>query len=140
MTARRKARELAVQCLCSYEVNPGELEERLADFWKANKSGATVRDFATSLIRGALQEKGQVDALISEQAFNWDISRITLVDRNILRMAVYELAFRADIPRIVSINEAVDIAKRFGTAESGKFVNGILDNVKVKLAKHEDAG
>ncbi len=135
MRHRTKARELAVQFLYGYEVNPDELEERLSAFWEANKAAEEIKDFATSLIRGTLQERDQIDKMISEQAFNWDLDRITRVDRNILRMAVYELVFRDDIPPIVSINEAVDIAKKFGTAESGKFVNGILDNVKAKLAK-----
>lgn len=135
MTLRRKARELAVQFLYGYEVNPDELEERLSAFWGANKAAEEVKDFATSLIRGTVQERDQIDKMISERAFNWDLDRITRVDRNILRMAVYELVFRDDIPPVVSINEAVDIAKKFGTAESGKFVNGILDNVKANLAK-----
>jgi N utilization substance protein B len=135
MRHRTKARELAVQFLYGYEVNPDELEERLSAFWEANKAAEEIKDFATSLIRGTLQERDQIDKMISKQAFNWDLDRITRVDRNILRMAVYELVFRDDIPPVVSINEAVDIAKKFGTAESGKFVNGILDNVKAKLAK-----
>jgi len=135
MTIRRKARELAVQFLYSFEVNPGELEESLAVFWKMNKAGEKVKEFATSLINGLLEEQERIDTIISQQAFNWDIGRITRVDRNILRLAVYELAFREDIPPIVTINEAVDIAKKFGTAESGKFVNGILDNVRAKLAE-----
>ena len=135
MTRRRKARELAVQFLYSVEVNPRELEESLAHFWEANKATGNVREFASPLIRGVLEEKEKIDRIISEQALNWDIGRITMVDRNILRLAVYELAFREDIPPIVSINEAVDIAKKFGTAESGKFVNGILDKIREKLTE-----
>jgi len=135
MTIRRRARELAVQFLYSFQVNPGELEERLADFWKRRKVDRKVKEFADSLVRGTLAQKERIDGMISNQVINWDISRIALVDRNILRLAVYELAFRDDIPPIVSINEAVDIAKKFGTPESGKFVNGILDNLKLKLAK-----
>jgi N utilization substance protein B len=134
MTARRKARELAVQFLYGFELNPGELEEKLADFWARKRAAKKVREFATSLIRGALGKKDETDRIISEQALNWDIGRMSSVDRNVLRLAIYELAHREDIPPVVSINEAVDIAKKFGTAESGKFVNGILDNVRAKLA------
>jgi N utilization substance protein B len=134
MTARRRARELAVQFLYSLEVNPGELEERLADFWAMVNVPEKVNEFASSLVRGATEQKERIDSIISDQAINWDIQRITLVDKNVLRLAVYELLFREDIPPVVSINEAVDIAKKFGTPESGKFVNGILDNVKAKLA------
>ena len=135
MRARRKAREFAVQFLYSFESNPGELEESLGRFWALKKAEESVKEFADSLIRGTLEKKEEIDGMISDQAFNWDISRIARVDRNVLRMAVYELAFREDIPPIVSINEAVDIAKRFGTAESGKFINGILDTVREKLAE-----
>ena len=135
MTIRRRAREFAVQFLYSFQVNPGELEERLADFWKTRKVDRKVKEFADSLVRGTISQKERIDEMISNQVINWDISRIALVDRNILRLAVYELAFRDDIPPVVSINEAVDIAKKFGTPESGKFVNGILDNLKLKLAK-----
>jgi N utilization substance protein B len=135
MRARRKAREFVVQFLYSFESNPGELEESLGHFWETNECEASVMEFADSLIRGTLEKKEEIDGMISDEAFNWDINRIARVDRNILRMAVYELVFREDIPPIVSINEAVDIAKRFGTTESGKFVNGILDTVREKLAE-----
>ena len=134
MTIRRRARELAVQLLYAIEVNPGDVDERLGDFWKPRRVDEKVREFANALVLGTLQEKERIDTLISEQVINWDIGRIAPVDRNILRMAIYELAFRNDIPPIVSINEAVDIAKKFGTPESGKFVNGILDNVRTKVA------
>ena len=135
MTLRRKARELALQFLYGIEVNPGDLEEKLASFWQMNKTEREIEEFAASLIRGVVQHKEQIDRTISEHALNWDIQRIISVDRNVLRLAVYELAFRPDIPHVVTINEAVDIAKKFGTAESGKFVNGILDNVRAKLAE-----
>jgi N utilization substance protein B len=129
MTLRRKARELALQFLYGIEVNPGDLEEKLASFWQMNRTEREIEEFAASLIRGVVQHKEQIDRTI------WDIQRIIPVDRNMLRLAVYELAFRPDIPHVVTINEAVDIAKKFGTAESGKFVNGILDNVRAKLAE-----
>jgi len=135
MTLRRKARELALQFLYGIEVNPGDLEEKLASFWQMNRTEREIEEFAASLIRGVVQHKEHIDRTISEHALNWDIERIISVDRNVLRLAVYELAFRPDIPHVVTINEAVDIAKKFGTAESGKFVNGILDNVRAKLAE-----
>ena len=135
MTLRRKARELALQFLYGIEVNPGDLEEKLASFWQMNRTEREIEEFAASLIRGVVQHKEQIDRTISEHALNWGIKRIMPVDRNVMRLAVYELAFRPDIPHVVTINEAVDIAKKFGTAESGKFVNGILDNVRAKLAE-----
>jgi N utilization substance protein B len=135
MTVRRRAREFAVQFLYGFEVNPGDMEEQLSDFWRASRLSEEAKEFANSLVRGTLDHKDQIDKMIADQAINWDIARIAPVDRNVLRLAMYELAFRDDIPPIVSINEAVDIAKKFGTPESGKFVNGILDQVRAKLTE-----
>src|SRR5258707_425675 len=96
---------------------------------------APVRLFADPLIRGALQFRDEADAIIKKHAENWDLHRIAAVDRNIMRLAIYEMLHREDIPPIVSINEAVDIAKKFSTQDSGKFVNGILDKVKGELMR-----
>ena len=133
MTLRRQARELALQFLYGVEVNPGDLEEKLASFWEINRAEREVEEFAASLIQGVFQHKEEIDRTISGHVLNWDIERIAPVDRNVLRLALYELAFRPDIPSVVTINEAVDIAKKYGTAESGKFVNGILDTVRAEL-------
>jgi N utilization substance protein B len=94
-----------------------------------------VRAFADPLICGVVEHRQEVDALISKYAKNWALNRIAAVDRNVLRLAIYEMLHREDIPPIVSINEAVDIAKKFSTTESGKFVNGILDRVKSDLLR-----
>ena len=96
---------------------------------------AALRLFADPLIRGSLQYRAEVDAVIQKHAKNWEISRMAIVDRNILRLAVYEMLHRDDIPPVVSINEAVDIAKKFSTDDSGKFVNGILDKVRSELMR-----
>ena len=96
---------------------------------------AAVRLFADPLIRGALQYRDESDELIKKHAKNWELHRIAAVDRNILRLAIYEMLHRDDIPPVVSINEAVDIAKKFSTQDSGKFVNGILDKVKGELMR-----
>ena len=93
----------------------------------------TVRAFADPLITGVLDNRERIDEEIGKHAANWTLDRIAVVDRNILRLAIYEMLFRDDIPPVVSINEAVDIAKRFSTDDSGKFVNGILDKVKASL-------
>ena len=86
-------------------------------------------------IRGVLEKLNELDGIIEEQTRNWDIERIARVDRNILRLAIYEMLHRDDIPPVVSINEAIDIAKKFSTENSGRFVNGILDKVKGKLMR-----
>ena len=160
MGKRREARERAVQFLFQHDLNPPEkLEEALEQFWGSQravaiaveKAGATwgqrvelpepspdereMRAFADPLIRGALQYRDEVDAVIVKHAQNWELHRIAAVDRNILRLAIYEMLHRDDIPPIVSINEAVDIAKKFSTQDSGKFVNGILDKVKGELLR-----
>src|SRR5205823_8413377 len=96
---------------------------------------AATRVFADPLIRGTLECRPEMDEVIKKHAKNWDLHRMAAVDRNILRLAIYEMLHREDIPPVVSINEAVDIAKKFSTQDSGKFVNGILDKVKSELMR-----
>jgi len=160
MGKRREARERAVQFLFQHDLNPPEdLEAALNHFWDSQRSAAiaeekgmatwgqpialppptadeaAVRQFAEPLIRGALDHRDEADALIKKHAQNWDLHRMAAVDRNVLRLAIYEMLYRDDIPPVVSINEAVDIAKKFSTQDSGKFVNGILDKVKGELLR-----
>jgi len=94
-----------------------------------------MRAFADPLICGTLEHRNDLDDIIKKHAKNWDLHRMAAVDRNILRLALYEMHYRDDIPPVVSINEAVDIAKKFSTQDSGKFVNGILDKVKGELMR-----
>jgi N utilization substance protein B len=131
MGLRRDGREAAIQFLYQVDVHkPEKVEDALKAFWKQNEEPQNVRDFATDLLRGALEKLPEVDAKIRTLADNWDFERLAVVDRNILRLAIYEMLFRPEIPPVVSINEAIEIAKKFSTAESGKFVNGLLDKVK----------
>ena len=94
-----------------------------------------MRLFAEPLIRGTVEHRDEIDEHIKNHAKNWELHRMAVVDRNILRLAIYEMLHRADIPPVVSINEAVDIAKKFSTEDSGKFVNGILDKIKGELMR-----
>jgi N utilization substance protein B len=136
MGLRRDGREAAIQFLYQVDVHrPENIDEALAAFWKQNDEPQNVRDFADDLLRGALEKLPEVDARIHNLADNWDFARLAVVDRNILRLAVYEMLFRPEIPPVVSINEAIEIAKKFSTAESGKFVNGLLDQVKKELLR-----
>jgi transcription antitermination protein NusB len=133
---RRISRELAVQFLYQFDLSGGSLEEALPLFWETQSEvGDDGRKFAEELIHGVIQRKAAIDERISKYADNWDLPRIAAVDRNILRLAMYEMLFRDDIPPVVSINEAVDIAKKFSTHESGAFVNGILDRLKADLTR-----
>jgi transcription antitermination protein NusB len=160
MGKRREARERAVQFLFEHDLNPPEdLQAALNQFWESQRAAAiaeekgvatwgqpvelpppttdeaAVRLFAEPLIRGTLEHRDELDEIIKKHAKNWELHRIAAVDRNILRLAMYEMLHREDIPPVVSINEAVDIAKKFSTQDSGKFVNGILDKVKGELMR-----
>ena len=136
MGLRRDGREAAIQFLYQFDAHkPANVDEALAAFWKQTEEPQNVRDFATDLLRGALEKLPEVDAKIRTLADNWDFERLAVVDRNILRLAVYEMLFRPEIPPVVSINEAIEIAKKISTAESGKFVNGLLDRVKKELLR-----
>ena len=133
---RRLAREFAIQFLYQYDMGGGELEDALQLFWLTqNEVNDTVRAFATELIRGCFANRAAVDEKIQKYTEHWELHRIAAVDRNILRLAMYEMLCRDDIPPVVSINEAVDIAKKFSTSESGAFVNGILDRLKADLLR-----
>ena len=133
---RRAVRELAVQFLYQLDMNGGSLDEALPLFWETQgEVGETGHKFAEELVRGVLEKRVAVDEKIAKYTENWDLPRMAAVDRNILRLAIYEMLFRDDIPPVVSINEAVDIAKKFSTRESGAFVNGILDRLKADLTR-----
>ncbi len=133
---RRIARELAVQFLYQFDISGGSLEEALPLFWQTQSEVAEDgRKFAEELIHGVVERRAAIDERIAKYTDNWDLPRIAAVDRNILRLAMYEMLFRDDIPPVVSINEAVDIAKKFSTRESGAFVNGILDRLKADLTR-----
>ena len=160
MGTRREARERAVQFLFQHDLNPSDqIDEALEHFWETQRSAAlaeekgkanwgqpvelppptaeegAIRLFAEPLIRGTLVHNAELDQEIKKYAQNWELHRIAVVDRNILRLAIYEMKYRDDIPPVVSINEAVDIAKKFSTPDSGKFVNGILDKVRSDLLR-----
>jgi N utilization substance protein B len=136
MGLRRDAREAAVQFLYQVDTHrPVNIDASLKEFWSQNDEPQNVREFADKLLHGALEKMPEVDAKIRGLADNWDFERLAVVDRNILRLAVYEMLFRDDIPPVVSINEAIEIAKKFSTAESGKFVNGLLDRAKKELLR-----
>ena len=127
---RTRARELALQFLYQWDQRGDETIEDLQRFLTNGDSDPDVQEFARKLIRGVIGNVADVDKKIVEVAENWDIHRMAVVDRNVLRLATYELVFLPDIPPKVSITEAIDLAKKFSTAESGAFVNGILDKIR----------
>jgi transcription antitermination factor NusB len=130
MRKRTMAREYALQILYSIDISKTEPAERMEMFWDNTEEDDTeIKKFANMIVRGVMKHHDKIDELISKYATNWDIARMAVIDRNILRLATFELLFADDIPPKVSINEAIDIAKRFGDKDSGSFVNGILDKI-----------
>lgn len=129
MGSRREGRELALQALYSFDLNPMELKQSLVLFWEHNLAAPTVRDFAEQLVLGVTEHRDEIDRIIEEKSKNWSLGRMARIDLNILRIAVYELHYRPDIPKNVTINEAIEVAKKFGTDESAAFINGIIDEV-----------
>lgn len=128
MGSRHQARERALQILFQYDIH-GKPGLWLDVFWKENEALAEARAFAERLVAGVLEQKPELDALITQYSTNWKISRMPIVDRNILRASVYELLWMDDVPAKVTMNEAVELAKSFGDDAASKFVNGILDKV-----------
>ena len=136
MSARRIGRECAVQFLYQHLPSKGQnLEEALSLFWPLREITEPVRSFGEELIRGVLVNLPAIDEKVKAYTENWDMDRIAAVDLAVIRLGVYEMLFRDDIPPVVSINEAIEIAKRFSSEESGRFVNGILDRVRKDLLR-----
>jgi transcription antitermination protein NusB len=135
MGRRREARQAALQYHFWRDLQRGAGPERMEDFWEFLPVKPRVREFAEPLIDGMNKHLSEIDERIQRYAQNYQVRRISAVDRNVLRLAIYEMLFRDDIPPVVSINEAIELAKKFGGAESGRFVNGILDRVKDDLKR-----
>ena len=129
MGARRKARELALQMLFQHDMSGNEPDMIVTTFEDLQKSKPNTREFAVRIFRGTVDHLSDIDEMIQAQAENWRLSRMAVVDRNIIRMSVYEFLHENDTPKLVIIDEAVEIAKKFGTQKSSQFINGILDGI-----------
>ena len=134
MKKRTRARELALQFLYQIDMRGQEIEGDLDSFLADEEGDRTAVEFAKLLVRGTLEHRDTIDERIQSVVQNWEIGRMAVVDRNVLRLATFELLFRDDIPPKVSINEAIELGKRFSTQNSGGFVNGVLDKVKDRYA------
>ncbi len=128
---RTQARECALQILYQYEMNPEPVVEIVKKFWSQQDEAYSeeTRAFAEKLALGAVEHQAEIDKVIERYADNWELSRMAMIDRNIMRFATYELLYLSDVPPKVTLNEAVNLAKKFSQGESGKFVNGILDKI-----------
>ena len=138
MRKRTRARELALQVLYQMDITHDSCKASLDNFWEAHSEEhieEETKNFSAELVKGAADNLGIIDKKISHYATNWQLERMAKVDRNILRMGCYELIFREDIPPKVSINEAVELAKKYSGPEAGKFVNAILDKVKLEKGR-----
>jgi len=134
MGRRRDARQAVLQYHFWRDMQRGG-PERMEDFWEFLPTKPKVREFAQPLIDGMNGHLPEIDECIRRSTENYDLRRISAVDRNVLRLAIYEMLFREDIPPVVSINEAIELAKKFGGPDSGRFVNGILDRVRKELPR-----
>ncbi len=146
MGNRRKAREASLQLLYEIDLANKECGDVLKDFLReprrflqdlpeSNASLEEVKQFTVQITEGVFHNAREIDKLMESHSTHWKVSRMSAVDRNILRMAVFELLYCPDIPASVTINEAIEVAKRFGTEESGSFVNGVLDHIAKELKK-----
>lgn len=141
MRHRTKSREIALKILYQSDLVEDETKDLITDFFsylteeEKQELPSSIKEFAIALIEGTLSKKEEIDSIISSFAKNWHLDRMAVIDRNIMRMASYELLYRDDIPPKVSINEAVELAKKYGDVDSGKFVNGILDKISKKSGK-----
>lgn len=130
MGLRREARELALQILYAQDTLQGSIRDTLRGFREGVETGQRTREFAEVLVLGVMEHREAIDQAIVARSKHWALSRMPRVDLNIMRLAAYELMFRRDIPKKVSINEAIEIAKKYGDKESPAFVNGILDELE----------
>lgn len=128
---RTHARELALQFLYQHDLRGHETMEGLTEFLERECKDEEVKGFATRLVLGTIRQLDGADRLLREVTRNWDLDRMAVVDRNVLRMAIFELLHCPDIPPKVTINEAIELGKKFSTANSGAFINGILDRVRI---------
>jgi transcription antitermination factor NusB len=138
MRKRTKAREFTLQVLYQMDITGDDYVLSLDNFWKAHEQEnieQDVKNFTTELVKGVAENLEAINKEIIRYATNWELKRIAAVDRNVLRLSCYELIFRDDIPAKVSINEAIELAKKYSSPEAGKFVNGILDKVKLEKNK-----
>ncbi len=135
MGRRRRARELTLQILFQMDSGQENLKETLKTFWFLHRHPREIKQFANRLVKGTQENLKVIDEKIARHAEHWEIGRMPTVDRNILRLGAYELLYCPDIPPKVSLNEAVDLAKKFSTEKSGQFVNALLDKIAHEKSK-----
>ncbi len=139
MGRRRKARESALQILFQLEFNKPQIEKVTSQFWKERKASEEIKNYSTRIVKGIVSHQEEIDNLIQSLSDHWRLSRMAHVDRNILRIAVFEFLHEKNLAPAVIINEAIEIAKKYSSDEAAAFVNGILDAVRKKLEAGKDS-
>jgi len=134
---RRKGRELALQILYQMEMKGSDPKGVIDLFWKEVETPPDIQGFASSLVEGTYRNRNEIDEIVERHSTHWRMARMAVVDRNILRLGVYELLFLHDVPKSVTLNEAIEIAKKYGTVDSSAFINGILDNIAKQVRPQE---
>jgi N utilization substance protein B len=137
MGARTTAREAALQMLFAIDATGSDVDQAIMDFWRELPGDAEGREYADALVRGVRSDADSLDERIRAASQNWRLERMARIDRNALRLGTYELLTRTDVPRAVVLDEAVELAKRFGSEESSKFVNGVLDRIADDLGRQD---
>lgn len=135
MGARTSGREAALQMLFALEASGDEVELVISRYWRSFEGHPESRAYAEEIVRGVAGHLAELDARLRAASHNWRLERMTRVDRNVLRLGAWELAHNAGVPRPVVLDEAVELAKSFGTLDSGAFVNGVLDRVADELSR-----
>jgi len=130
MGRRRQSREAALKLLYALDITRADVKAVVHTPWAEAMMPDEIRAFTTTLVTGVIRHRNEIDAFIQECSTNWSLERIGMVERNILRFAIYELCFLPDIPPNVTINEAIEVAKKYGTEDAPAFINGILDHIK----------
>ena len=137
MGARTTAREAALQMLFAIDATGSDVDQAILDFWRELPGDAEGREYADALVRGVRSDADKLDERIRAASQNWRLERMARIDRNALRLGTFELLTRTDVPRAVVLDEAVELAKRFGSEESSKFVNGVLDRIADDLGRQD---
>jgi len=132
---RRKSREYALQILYALDLNPASTSDFFKVFWEVNDAKPEIKEYASRIVKGTLAHQEKIDTLISSHSSHWKIDRMAATDRNILRVGTYELLEEHTVPPKAVINEAIEIAKKFGTTDSATFINGVLDSIHQELQK-----
>jgi N utilization substance protein B len=133
MGQRRKAREDTLRILFRLEFENKQIKKTLDQYWKSKKASEEIKEYSSWLVNGVISDQAKIDNIIQQVSEHWRISRMALIDRNILRMAVFELLYEENIAPAIVINEAIEIAKKYSGEEAATFVNGILDAVRKDL-------